>query len=119
MSDRNHYTTLAEYNHWMNQKLYAICADIPDQKRKQDLGAFFQSIHGTLNHILVGDRLWMGRFTRQPFLAKLDQILYPDFEELREQREISDQHILDWAKILRSLTPARLSQKPTRDPLGY
>lgn len=97
---RTYYTTMAEYNHWMNQNLYATCADIPDAKRKEDLGAFFKSIHGTLNHILIGDRIWMGRFTHQPFVAKLDQDLYADFDELRREREQTDQDILTWAQQL-------------------
>jgi uncharacterized damage-inducible protein DinB len=63
MDNLSYYQLMADYNHWMNQKLYAICAEIPDEKRKEDLGAFFQSIHGTLNHLLYGDRAWMGRFT--------------------------------------------------------
>lgn len=100
MSDRNHYQLMAEYSQWMNQKLYAVCAEIPDEKRKADLGAFFKSIHGTLNHILVGDRIWMGRFIHQPFAATLNQELYSDFEELRQEREKTDQQILQWSKTL-------------------
>ena len=45
MYQGNHYQLMAEYNHWMNQKLYAVCANIPDAKRKADMGAFFKSIH--------------------------------------------------------------------------
>lgn len=51
----NYYTVMANYNEWMNQKLYALCADLPDTERQLDRGAFFKSIHGTLNHILIGD----------------------------------------------------------------
>lgn len=91
---------LAKYNHWMNQKIYGICAEIPTAKRNEDLGAFFKSIHGTLNHILVGDRIWLGRFTQDPFTAKLDQILYSDFEQLRQERDRTDQQILTWAQHL-------------------
>jgi uncharacterized damage-inducible protein DinB len=94
------YAAMAEYNHWMNQKLYAICAQIPDEKRKEDLGAFFHSIHGTLNHILVGDRVWLGRFTHQPLIAKLDQALYEDFEQLRQERETTDRAIREWVNQL-------------------
>jgi uncharacterized damage-inducible protein DinB len=97
-----YYQTMAEYNHWMNQKLYAICAEIPDTKRKENLGAFFQSIHGTLNHLLFGDRAWMSRFTQQPFSAKIGQELYANFDELRGQRELTDQQILAWSKTLTS-----------------
>lgn len=41
MLEQNYYETMAAYNAWMNQKLYAICADISDEKRKENLGAFF------------------------------------------------------------------------------
>ena len=57
------YQTFARYNQWMNEKLYAVCAEIDDGERKRDRGAFFKSIHGTLNHLLFGDRAWLGRFT--------------------------------------------------------
>lgn len=111
MYDRTHAETMAEYNHWMNLKLYAVCAEISDEQRRQDRGAFFKSIHGTLNHILVGDRIWMGRFTGNTYIATLGQELYSNFNELRQQRELTDQQILEW---LQQLTDERLSQ-----PLRY
>jgi uncharacterized damage-inducible protein DinB len=96
----NYYTVMATYNQWMNQKLYNACADIPNVDRQSDRGAFFKSIHGTLNHILVGDRIWLGRFTQQPFVAKLDEELYRDFSELRTERERLDLVIIDWVQQL-------------------
>ena len=93
---------MAEYNQWMNQKLYAICADIPDEERREDRGAFFKSVHGTLNHLLVADCVWMGRFWHQPFVAKLDQELYQDFAELWQARQQTDQAIIDWVRTLAS-----------------
>ncbi len=86
----------------MNQKLYAACADIPDVERKSDRGAFFKSIHGTLNHILVADRIWLGRFTQTQFVAKLNRELYSNFSELRAERERLDLVIIDWAQDLTS-----------------
>jgi uncharacterized damage-inducible protein DinB len=74
----------AAYNAWMNDKLYSACATLPDEERKRDRGAFFHSIHGTLNHILLADSVWMGRFEGQPFVFKsLDQELHSSFDELR------------------------------------
>jgi len=96
----NYYSVMATYNQWINQQLYAVCAEIPDLDRKADRGAFFKSIHGTLNHILVADRIWLGRFTQQPFTAQLDQELYGDFSELRAQRERLDRTISDWVRDL-------------------
>jgi uncharacterized damage-inducible protein DinB len=100
MQNCDYYETMAQYNYWMNQKLYATCSTIPDDKRREDLGAFFKSIHGTLNHILVGDLIWLGRFTHNPFVAKLDQNLYNDFEELQQARDRTDQDIITWASQL-------------------
>lgn len=99
----SYYQLMAEYNHWMNQKIYSVCAEIPDEKRKQDLGAFFQSIHGTLNHLLYGDKAWMGRFTNNPFSVKIiGQQLYAEFDDLRRERENTDLQILEWVKNLDS-----------------
>ena len=57
-----HYQMLGRYNRLANERLYASCAELVDAARRQDRGAFFRSIHGTLNHIMVGDRIWMARF---------------------------------------------------------
>jgi uncharacterized damage-inducible protein DinB len=99
--------TLAAYNRWMNQKIYALCAGIPDAERKRDRGAFFRSLHGTLNHLLLADRLWLGRFQARPFaIRSLDQELQADFEELRHERELTDEEIEAFAA---GLTPERLA----------
>jgi uncharacterized damage-inducible protein DinB len=92
---------MARYNRWMNERLYALCADIPDAERKRDAGAFFKSIHGTLNHLLLGDRVWMGRFVGPPFRPKsLAQELYADFGELTRERVATDEAIARWAGAL-------------------
>lgn len=90
--------TMSDYNRWMNQRLYAVCAELPDAERKQDRGAFFESVHGTLNHLLHGDRAWLGRFTGRPYdLPRLGSQLYADFAELRIERERTDADITTWA----------------------
>jgi uncharacterized damage-inducible protein DinB len=103
MQSLEYYVTMADYNQWMNQQLYALCAEIPDETRKADTGAFFKSIHGTLNHLLYGDRAWMGRFTQRSFeLPKIGQDLYDNFDELRRARDAMDHEICDWAHTLSS-----------------
>src|SRR6266699_2935061 len=93
--------TMARYNGWMNGRLYEICAGLSDGERKEDVGAFFKSIHGTLNHLLLGDRVWMGRFTGRPFVVgSLAQELYADFSELRAQRAKTDAAISTWVSSL-------------------
>jgi uncharacterized damage-inducible protein DinB len=92
---------MASYNQWMNERLYGVCAELADVERKQHRGAFFRSIHGTLNHLLLGDKIWLGRFAGQPFLAtSLDQELFPDFETLRAERARTDGEITAWAATL-------------------
>lgn len=96
-----HVKTLAAYNRAMNERIFDCCARLTDEERKRDAGAFFKSIHGTLNHLLVGDRVWMGRFTGQPAaIRSLDQELYADFNELREQRIAMDADIVRWMNQL-------------------
>ena len=90
--------TMAQYNRWMNERLYECCAGMPDAERKRDVGAFFKSVHGTLNHLLLGDRIWLGRFLGKPFaVSSLAQELYADFDALRGERAAVDRVIDDWA----------------------
>ncbi|MEL0168860.1 MAG: DUF924 family protein [Pseudomonadaceae bacterium] len=94
-------SALARYNQWMNQRLYGLCAGLTDDQRRAPRGAFFSSIHGTLNHLLLADHLWMGRFTAAPFAATaLDTELHADFAELRSAREALDVRIIDWVDNL-------------------
>lgn len=84
----------ARYNRWMNEHLFNLCDGIPDHDRRQDRGAFFRSIHGTLNHILLADRLWLGRFLDRPFPVRaLDDELYRDYETLKAERRATDAEI--------------------------
>src|SRR5512139_2176046 len=95
---------LARYNRWMNDKLYALAATLSDETRKRDVGAFFKSIHGTFNHILLADRVWLARFTgvtvpdglMGPGIRSLDQELYGEFEELRRERARTDDELSAW-----------------------
>jgi uncharacterized damage-inducible protein DinB len=98
----------ARYNRWMNDKLYAVAATLTDDARKRDCGAFFKSIHGTLNHLLLADRVWLARFKgvtaadgfMGPGIRSLDQELYVDFEELRRERTATDVGLSTWVAAL-------------------
>jgi len=97
----DYFQRFSQYNQWMNQRLYQVCEAIPDSVRKQDQGAFFRSIHGTLNHLLLADKVWLGRFHHQPFdIESLDQELYAEFEPLRQERQKTDKEIQDWVDSL-------------------
>ena len=99
---------MAQYNRWMNERLYELCSALSDEERKRDCGAFFKSIHGTLNHLLLGDKIWLGRFWGKPFLvSSLAQELHSDFVELRAERAATDAAIVDWAS---SLTPENFTR---------
>jgi len=100
---------LARYNRWMNDKLYAVAEKLTDVERKQDRGAFFGSIHRTLNHLLLADRVWLGRLTGAVLeegemgpggIRSLDQELYQDFDELRRERAKTDDEIDAFAATL-------------------
>lgn len=85
------FRMLARYNALANLRLYDACARLSDAERKRTRQAFFGSIHGTLNHIMVGDRTWLARFEGAEVPStNLDAILYEDFDELREARRIED-----------------------------
>jgi len=89
---------MARYNRWMNERLYALMAKLPDDERKRDRGAFFGSMHGTLNHLLWGDRMWLGRFIDEPCaVPPFGSDMFADFAELAHERETTDRKILDWA----------------------
>ncbi|HEY1227160.1 MAG TPA: DinB family protein, partial [Ramlibacter sp.] len=68
----SNYRWLARYNRWFNERLYDACERLPDDERRRDRGAFFGSVHGTLNHLVWGDKLWLARFAAQgPTFAAL------------------------------------------------
>ena len=114
------YQAFARYNAWMNERLYMLCATLTDEERQRDLGAFFRSVHGTLNHLLLTDRAWLGRFTHDrgsaesrdatgqpiPMSGRLDQELYADFAQLRRERATTDAAIVAWVGTLDAVTLA-------------
>src|SRR5260370_33859191 len=94
---KDHYTTFAGYNAWANNRLYDAAAQLSDDEYRADKGAFFKSMHGTLNHLLATDRIWMQRFTGEgepP--ARLDAILHHRLPALRAARVAEDRRIVCW-----------------------
>ncbi len=95
------FRLLAAYNRGANRLLYDACAQLSQAELKQPRPAFFKSIHGTLNHILLGDRNYLARFGgANPSAANLDAILYDDFEELRAARSEQDVRIDEFTAAL-------------------
>ncbi|OJT99218.1 MAG: damage-inducible protein DinB [Rhizobium sp. 63-7] len=92
-----HFGMFADYNRWANGLLYAAAATLDDADYRRDTGAFFGSLHATLNHLLSADRIWMKRFTGTGAApSTLDSILYDDLPSLTEARRAEDRRIVDW-----------------------
>ncbi|MDA8257071.1 MAG: DinB family protein [Betaproteobacteria bacterium] len=100
---------LATYNRWMNEKVYAAASQLSHEKLVRDRGAFFGSILGTLNHLVVGDTLWLQRFARHPrhwpqlapvlqlpAPATLDATVFERLPDLARRRAELDAWIVDW-----------------------
>ena len=109
MTDR--YRMFASFNRWANERIYAKAAELTDAEYRADRGAFFKSVHGTLNHLLVGDRIWMYRFDGAgDYPTKLDAILFDRLADLQAARRAEDERIaryvqgLDGAKLASSFT---------------
>ncbi|MBE9229220.1 damage-inducible protein DinB [Phormidium sp. LEGE 05292] len=95
---QKHFQMLARYNTLANRRIYDACALLSDAERKRARPAFFKSIHGTLNHIMVGDRIWLTRFAGEKIPSTgLDAILYEDFAELSAVRRLEDRRIENFA----------------------
>lgn len=87
----------AAYNGWANARLYDAASALSEEEFRRPTGAFFSSMMGTLNHVLVADRIWLKRFTGEGAApARLDEILHHDFAELRKAREEEDAFISAW-----------------------
>ncbi|MCO5159706.1 MAG: DinB family protein [Mesorhizobium sp.] len=98
---KQHFRMFAAYNVWANAQLYDAAHDLSVDEFNRDTGAFFRSMTGTLNHILVADRIWMKRFTGEGQApATLDAILFSDFAKLRAAREAEDRRIADYVEGL-------------------
>jgi uncharacterized damage-inducible protein DinB len=101
------YKMFAGYNAWANERLYNAAEKLGADDYRADRGAYFKSMHGTLNHILVADRIWMKRFTGQGEApGRLDAILHEDIGSLRAARDREDARI---SAYVDQLTEAELA----------
>jgi len=110
MSTASDIQLLARYNEWMNSKVYEVAGQLSAEELLADRKAFFGSILGTLNHILIADTIWLKRFSYHPanhsalkVIAdmqdprSLDELRFINFAELTKQRHLLDSIILSWA----------------------
>jgi len=94
---KQHYRMFAAYNAWANARIYDALAELDDEQRGRDIGAFFGSAIGTANHVLVADRIWLKRFTGEGDApSALDTMLFRDFGALRAARVAEDDRIVRW-----------------------
>lgn len=98
---KQHFMMFAAYNQWANGRIYDAVAALDEEEFNRDVGAFFGSMMGTLNHLLATDRIWMKRFTGEGDApAKLDAILHRALPGLKLAREAEDRRIVDWVGAL-------------------
>ncbi len=96
-----HFAMMADYNAWANRRLYKMASQLPDEQYRQDVGAYFKSLHGTLNHILCADLIWLRRLTGSgEHPTNLDAIVFDDFASLSAARQQQDQRIIDYVDSL-------------------
>lgn len=112
----DNYRFLARYNQWFNGRLFDACGLLPDGERKRERGAFFGSIHRTLNHLVLADQIWLRRFAvagqargvvfaalggdvidLPPTLA-MDTVLFEDWHALCTKRQALDSAIGAWVE---------------------
>ena len=101
-----HFTVLARYNVWATARLLDAVRALPEDNYRRDVGLFFHSIHGTLNHLLVGEHLlWFVRFAegRSPTVA-LNAEVEPDRARLDARLR---EGAARWAPLIASFSPGR------------
>jgi uncharacterized damage-inducible protein DinB len=119
------FRQLAAYNRWANACLYAAALAMPDEAYRRPVGVYFGSLHGTLNHLLLTDRIWLKRLTGEgEHASKLDAILYEDRRELARARIAEDQRLIavveqdDEAALSRKVAYLTTSGKPQEQLRG-
>jgi uncharacterized damage-inducible protein DinB len=121
----DHVRRFARYNRWANRRVYDACAQLSSEDYHAPRPSFFGSIHATLNHLLVGDSIWFGRFTGNipAHMTRLDMILHENLAELRAARQAKDEEIiafaesLDEAKLNDTFSYANMAGQRFTDPL--
>ena len=91
----SHLRTLGQYNRWAGQRLLTTCEALDEAEYMKSRPAAYGSIHGTLNHILLADNLWLSRLSgaADPLIPPLDSILYPRFDDVCAARQEIDDRL--------------------------
>ena len=103
-----HFRKMAAYNRWANARLYEAVGTLSQEAIAAPRSGFFPSLLKTLNHILVGDTVWMGRLDDTgSSITSLDQILHTEFDALQAARSAMDNRIVAYVE---AVAPARLEE---------
>jgi uncharacterized damage-inducible protein DinB len=98
---KTHFVLMAKYNAWANARLFRMAGALQDELYRKEVGAFFKSLHGTLNHLLAADRIWMRRLTGVgDHPDKLNAILFDDLPSLHAARLEEDSRIIGFVQGL-------------------
>lgn len=120
-----HFEQFAAYNRWANARLYEAAFALQDADYRRNVGAFFKSMHGTLNHLLATDRIWLKRLAgKGEHPDRLDAIIHEDRRQLALARADEDDRIvrfigsLDDASMSATVKYATTSGKSFEQPLA-
>lgn len=118
-----HFRMMAAYNSWVNRRLYSAAAALADADYRRPAGAYFGSLHGTLNHLLATDRIWLRRLTGEGDAPnRVDAILFDSLDDLRVAREAEDTRLEQYVgglsadDLAASFDYATTSGRPQRQP---
>jgi len=119
------FRQLSGYNQWANRRIFALALEMPEEQYRRRTGVFFGSLHGTLNHLLLADRVWLRRLTGEGEPPpRLDAILFEDRRELTRARVVEDarlKRIIDGyseADLAVQISYQTMSGVPQRQVLG-
>ena len=91
----SHFPLMARFNEWANARLYGAVARLPEEEYRADRGLFFGSVHRTLNHLLVVDRVWTRRLDGEPpGIVSLDMQLHDRVAALKAARAEEDGRLI-------------------------
>ena len=94
---KSHFEMMASYNTWANALLFKMSEALTDEQYRRDVGSYFKSLHGTLNHLLVTNRIWMRRLSGQgDHPSTLDTIAFQDLASLKLARISEDVRISEF-----------------------
>jgi len=98
---KTHFVMIASYNAWANARLFRVAGALADELYRKEVGAYFESLHGTLNHLLVADRIWMRRLTGVGNHSnKLNAIVFNELSPLHAARTEEDSRIISFVQGL-------------------